>query len=152
MIRQSSPLRRSPIRYCSKKKARGVPGGEYIFDLNSKHYELPGRFVQDETSLSDDRRRWIATPESNRVIRELVCKVADKQCQVRRGKGCWKWAPLHLGHPHHGIHKKLGGAFTDDRIWIVIDGEISQIRVWSCPTCHQEHHNKLYWTPKEQAA
>lgn len=148
MIRRSHQR----IRPRSLKSMSGTPGGEYTFDLNGKHYELSGRFVQDEFSPSDDKRRWIATPESNRIIRALVCKLSNKQCQVRREKHCWKWAPVEIGHPHHVQHKKMGGAFTDDRIWIVIDGEIVQIRVWSCPTCHREHHNKLYWTPKEQAA
>jgi hypothetical protein len=132
-------------RYSSLRPRKKVfrPGGEYIFDCLGRHYELPGKFVQDPLSPSDDGLRWIAAPESKPIIRRLVCELANKQCEVQESKHCWKWAPVDRGHPHHTIHKKMGGAFTDDRIFLKIGGETVQIRVWSCPNCHQKHHGDL---------
>jgi hypothetical protein len=143
---------RHAINRISKKKREGTPGGAYIFDYAGKHYELPGRFIQDETAASDDKRRWVATLESGRIIRRLVCQLANKFCELSTEPHCWKWAPLERGQPHHLRHKKMGNAFGDDRIWIVVDGELVRVRIWACPTCHQNHHNRLHWTRKDDAA
>ena len=144
---------KKPRRWMRARKERqGTPGGEYIFDLYGKHYELPGRFIVDKTSPSDDGLRWVGTSDSNRTVRILVHKIASGQCQVKKNKQCWKWAPVDRGHPHHAIHKKMGGAFADDRIWLAICGETVQIRVWSCPGCHAEHHNPLAWSYKRNVA
>lgn len=144
--------RRNAIKSVSDRRTRGTPGGEYIFTYAGKRYELPGRFVQDPASASDDGLRWIATPESAKVIRHLVCEIAGKQCELATEPHCWKWAPLDRGQPHHLRHKKMGGAFSEDRIWIVVDGEWIRMRVWACPVCHQNHHNRLHWTRKDDAA
>lgn len=127
------------------KRTEGIPGGNWDFELNGQTYSLPGKFVQDARSGSDDGKRWIATRESNREIRRIVCELAGKECQLHKADNCWKWAPVHLGQPHHVRHCKMGGAFTDDRIFIFVDGERTVIRVWSCPTCHRQHHNPLHW-------
>jgi hypothetical protein len=141
-----------PRRWLRPKKEKpSKPEGRYIFDIGSKHYELEGRFVQDAESPSDDGLRWIATKESNRIIRWIVNSLANSYCQVRKGRQCWKFTPLDRGHPHHVIHKKMGGACTDDRIFLKIGGEQVQIRVWSCPFCHQEHHGRLAWGESQAA-
>lgn len=139
-------LRRSPrrLRPVSPKREQGAVGGSWEFDFMGRHYSLPGRFVQDVESPSDDGLRWIATPQSNKVIRGLVERIAERHCQLKESKSCWDWSPV--GHAHHVRHKKMGGAFTDDRIWIVIDGEKTQIRIWACYSCHDPHHNKLHWS------
>lgn len=128
-----------------KKEKPSKPEGRYIFDIGSKHYELDGRYVQDAESPSDDRLRWIANAASNKIIRWLTNSLANSRCQLEKNRQCWKFTPLDKGHPHHVIHKKMGGAFTDDRIWLMIGGEKVQIRVWACPYCHQEHHGRLAW-------
>ena len=141
MSRQRHPLYRSRIH---PKTHPGTVGGEYNFTYAGKDYSLPGRFLQDPSS--PDGLRWIATRESNRIIRHLVCGMANAQCELEKSEQCWKWAPVDRGHPHHLKHKKMGGAFTDDRIWILIDGELTKLRVWSCPVCHFDHHNHLHWS------
>ena len=151
MMRNSS-IRTRFARRVSQKRKQGTPGGEYIFDYAGKHYELPGRFIIDRESPSDDGLRWVATPESGREIRRIVCELADKQCELGSSPTCWKWAPLPQGQPHHVRHAKMGGAFTEDRIWITIEGEVWQMRIWACPNCHQRHHNPLHWTKKSEAA
>lgn len=132
-------------RFLANKPKKGTPGGEYCFRVLGKDFILAGRFILDMESPSDDHQRWVATAESARIIRRIVCDLADKQCQLKESPLCWKWAPVDKGQPHHAIHKKMGGAFTDDRIWLQIDGELVQIRLWACPNCHQKHHNRLYF-------
>ena len=129
---------RKPIRRYGPRP--GTPGGDYIFTYRGKAYSLPGRFLQDPTS--PDGRRWIATRESNRVIRSIIRELADSFCELHESSGCWGWTPLESGHAHHAIHKKLGGSFTDDRIWVA--GK--RIRFWTCATCHKAHHGKLHWS------
>lgn len=144
--------RSRPSRFRRPHRKAGSPGGNYEFTCLAQTYSLPGRFLQDMTSPSDDHLRWVGTTESNRIIRQLVWELASQQCQLRETELCWKWAPLRMGQPHHKIHKKMGGAFTDDRIWLTIGGEVVQIRVWACPQCHSKHHNHLHWTGKENVA
>jgi hypothetical protein len=134
------------------KPKPGTPGGEWTFTWGGKHYVLSGRYIQDATSPSDDGLRWIASSESVKFINQLVHKIANGQCELKLAPNCWKWAPHGAGHPHHVRHKKMGGAFTDDRIWISIAGEPTQIRIWACPSCHRNHHNRLHWSRRENIA
>jgi hypothetical protein len=142
-LKRRKPLRRSLIR---PKERVGIVGGEYMFMHAGKTYVLSGKFVNDP--VSPDGWRWVATRESNRVIRVLVCELAGERCEMRSSEQCWGWAKSWNGHPHHVRHKKMGGAFTDDRIWIEVDGERVRIRIWACPSCHQEHHGPLAWSKK----
>jgi hypothetical protein len=139
------PLKRFRIRPRSAKYLQGSVGGEYVFLYRGREISLPGRFVQDPTS--PDGLRWIAMRESAKVIRSIVRDLANSQCELQEAKGCWGWTPLEFGHAHHAVHKKLGGAFADDRIWVA--GE--RIRLWTCPTCHEKHHGKLHWGRKDAA-
>src|SRR5216684_1878653 len=131
------PLYRSPIR---PKTHPGTVGGEYNFTYGGKDYSLPGRFLQDPAS--PDGLRWIATRESGRVIRKLVCEMANARCELKTSPQCLKWAPLRNGDPHHVHHKKMGGANTEDRIWV--NGE--RVRICTCKNCHRDHHNHLHWS------
>jgi hypothetical protein len=139
------PWERKKIRAVSEKNTTGTEGENWEFTFEGKAYSLPGRFVQDALAASDDGRRWIAAREAKKTIREIVFAIAQKKCQVRNSRLCWKWAPIHLGQPHHTRHKKMGNAFGDDRIWIIVDGVEEQIRVWACPNCHRIHHNALHF-------
>lgn len=137
MIRH--PLYRPKIR---QHERQGTPGGEYVFTYGGQTLTLPGKFVQDPQS--PDGQRWIGTRESNRIICTLVCEMANSRCELQTSEKCWGWTPFGSGDPHHVIHKKMGGANTEDRIWVC--GE--KVRVWSCKACHRDHHNKLYWKGK----
>jgi hypothetical protein len=142
--------RNKPKQWRPKPKP-GTPGGEYNFTWRGKAYSLPGKFVQDAESASDDGLRWIAAKESKSIIAGLVCQIADDYCELHEAKGCWGKVPRFVGHPHHVRHKKMGGAQTDDRIWIAVDGDWVRIRVLACPTCHAQHHGEPRWSQKEAA-
>jgi hypothetical protein len=133
-------VRRRPIRSVSPKRNVGTPGGEYDFTYAGKFYSLPGRMIVDPTS--PDGKRWVATPGSAKIIRQIVCEMAGECCELEIKSNCWKRAPLQCGHRYHGKHKKMGGAFTDDRIWI--NGK--KMLFWSCPSCHTEHHGTPQWS------
>lgn len=140
MIPRRSPLRRWQPRVRGHRK----PGGEYVFVHRGQEYRLAGKFVQDNTS--PDGLRWIAAKESKPILTRIVFELADGRCQMKNAAAfCWGYVPRWSGHPHHVRHKKMGGAFTDDRIWLEIDGEKTQIRIWGCPVCHRDHHDKLHW-------
>jgi hypothetical protein len=138
MIRRYSHIRSRALKYTS-----GIIGDEYKFTFQGEDYSLSGRFIEDQQS--PDLLRWIATRESNAVIRSIVYEIADGKCEMHRLGNCWKWAPVDRGHPHHLIHKKMGGAYTDDRIWVC--GK--RIRIWACPTCHSDHHGNPQWSFKK---
>lgn len=122
------------------------PGEEYVLMHRGKEYRLAGRFVNDPTS--PDGQRWIAAYASKPIIRRIVCELAGAMCEMSNSPECWKSAPVWVGHPHHVRHKKMGNAFGDDRIFLEIDGQTVRIRVWGCPVCHRDHHNKLHWSGK----
>jgi hypothetical protein len=145
-LRRNKLKRRIPIRV---KKHVGVVGGEYIFEHAGNTYVLNGKFVNDPRA--PEGIRWIATPESNRVIRVLVCEIADSRCELRTSPDCWGRVAPWKGHPHHRVHKGMGGANTDDRIWVMVDGEKWRIRMWACPACHREHHGVPRWSKGTEA-
>jgi hypothetical protein len=132
-------IRRSPIRRVSKKRYDGRPGDEYEFIFRGESYSLSGRFVNDPES--EDGRRWIGTPHSNAVIRGLTARIANEQCELALVKNCWGWVPASSGHPHHVVTKQMGGARTEDRLFVA--GK--RMRVWVCPTCHVKATGDLEW-------
>lgn len=137
---------RTRLRSVSSKRMLGTPGGEYQFRLSGKDYSLPGRFLQDPES--PDGMRWVATPDSNKIIRRIVCQMANSRCEWKLVPHCWGYLPLEVGHPHHSITKGMGGAHSDDRIFV--GGE--QIRFWVCPTCHRAEHGDVQWSEKVRSA
>lgn len=148
MIPRRHPLPRSRWTGRAPRDKRSQPGGEYVFTHRGKEYRLPGKFIQDPTSPSNDGLRWVAHPSAKPTLAQVVFELSGGQCEMTNGPDCWKFAARWNGHPHHVRHKKMGGAFTEDRIFLTIAGQVVRIRVWGCPTCHKNHHNKLHWTAK----
>jgi len=134
------------LRSMSIKHAHGKTGGEYEFLYRGKIVSLAGHYKIDP--MSPDGRRWIASREAAKIIRRIVCELADATCELHLDPSCWRWLPLGSGHPHHLRLKKMGGAFTEDRIWVA--GQ--RVRFWTCPTCHRCEHPGPQWTPKASAA
>lgn len=120
------------------------PAGEYTFTHKGKEYSLSGHWINDPTS--PDGMRWIATSHAKTTLNRIVYELAGSHCEMQKVSNCWRWVPYGCG-THHVITKKMGGAFTDDRIWR--NGE--RIRVLSCPSCHRNHHNRLHWSSKRTA-
>jgi len=133
-------LRVKPI---TDKRRDGVTGEEYVFTFRNQQYRLPGHIRYDQTS--PDGIRWIATPASAKVIRMIVCELAERRCELKLSESCWGFLPLNIGHAHHLRRKKMGGAFTDDRIWIL--GQ--RVRFWTCPTCHRHEDGDLQWSKRQ---
>lgn len=132
MIRQRKPIPRF-------KSRPSRPGDEYVFTYKGREYRLPGKFIQENSS--PDGLRWIASSAAKTILSAIVRELAGNHCELKESPSCWNFVPFGVG-THHAIHKKMGGAFTDDRIWR--NGE--RIRLLACPSCHKNHHNKLHWT------
>jgi hypothetical protein len=147
MIPRRKPLNRNRSwlrRGQPREPKRSQPGGEYVLTHRGKQHVLPGRYIVDPTS--PDGKRWIAHSSVRPILAQIVFELSGGLCEIKNGPDCWGYAARWNGHPHHVKHKKMGGAFTDDRIFLEIDGQVVRIRVWGCPTCHKNHHNKLHWT------
>jgi len=133
------------MNFIRPKRRPTKPEGDYIFTHRGKEIRVAGRYLNDPSS--PDGLRWIAASHSKPILSRIVHELADGVCEIKLSPGCWKRVPYGYG-THHVVTKKMGGAFTDDRIWR--DGE--RIRILGCPSCHRNLHNRLHWTPKASAA
>jgi hypothetical protein len=132
------------LRLRRKERPQDI-AGEYIFTHRGKEYRLAGQWKNDPHS--PDGTRWIAASRSKTILTQIVAELADLRCEVKVSKQCWGWTPRAAGHRHHEVHKKMGGGFTDDRIWI------NDLRVafWTCWSCHRDERNPLHWSKRGAA-
>lgn len=73
-------------------------------------------------------------------MRQLLCDLAGSHCEMH---GCGKYTGLASGQVHHIIHRGMGSAKRDDRVFVA---GVRQL-MWLCPACHTGRHQPAKVVP-----